>query len=196
MRISRTEFPGVLVMEPRVFQDQRGFFLESYNRDVFEQNGLPTNFVQDNHAYSRGVGVLRGFHFQGPPAAQSKLVWVTRGAVVDVIVDIRKGSPSYGRWGQLRLTARNFRRLFIPAGFAHAYMTLAEHTEFMYKVDAPYAPETEGGICWNDPDLAVNWPQVWEGAEPGLSAKDRAQPLFRDLDSPFVYEPAEQGDAS
>jgi dTDP-4-dehydrorhamnose 3,5-epimerase len=194
MRISRTEFPGVLVLEPKVFQDNRGFFLESYNRAAFESCGLPVDFVQDNHAYSRGVGVLRGFHFQGPPAAQGKLVWVTRGAVVDVIVDIRKGSPTYGKWGQLRLTAHNFMRLYIPAGFAHAYMTLSEHTEFMYKVDAPYAPETEGGIRWNDPDLAVNWPAVWDRVEPVLSDKDRNLPLFSELESPFVYHPApEQG---
>jgi dTDP-4-dehydrorhamnose 3,5-epimerase len=190
MQVSQTEFPGVLVLEPKVFRDERGFFLESFNREAFRRAGLPGDFVQDNHAFSKGLGVLRGFHFQAPPAAQGKLVWVTRGAVVDVIVDIRKGSPTYGQWGQLRLSAENFLRLYIPAGFAHAYMTLSERTEFMYKVDAPYAPETEGGIRWDDPDLAVAWPKVWPGEGPVLSGKDLRQPLLRDLATPFIYEEA------
>ncbi len=183
MKVSQTEFPGVLVVEPTVFSDNRGFFMESYNRDVFAQSGIDVDFMQDNHAYSRGIGVLRGFHFQAPPTAQAKLVWVTRGAVVDVVVDIRTGSPTYGQWGQLKLSAENKLRLFIPIGFAHAYMTLSEETEFIYKVDAPYSPECEGGIRWNDPDLAVNWPVQ----EPILSKKDKFLPFLAELESPFLY---------
>lgn len=184
MKVSHTKFPGVLIIEPKVFEDNRGFFLESYNKAVFEKHGIPTDFVQDNHAYSKGVGVLRGFHFQAPPTAQGKLVWVTRGAVVDVVVDIRKGSPTYGQWGQLKLSAKNFLRLYIPKGFAHAYLTLTEDTEFIYKVDEPYCPGDEGGILWDDPDLAVNWPME----KPVLSDKDKGLALFSELDSPFVFE--------
>ncbi|MBU1249148.1 MAG: dTDP-4-dehydrorhamnose 3,5-epimerase [Proteobacteria bacterium] len=183
MQVSQTEFPGVLIVEPTVFSDNRGFFMESYNRQVFEQHGIHADFMQDNHARSSGVGVLRGFHFQAPPMAQAKLVWVTRGAVVDVVVDIRVGSPTYGQWGQLKLSAENKLRLFIPAGFAHAYMTLSEETEFIYKVDAPYSPADEGGIRWDDPDLAVNWPVK----NPILSNKDKALGTLAKLSSPFSY---------
>lgn len=183
MKVSKTEFPGVLVIEPTVFSDNRGFFMESYNRNVFAENGVHADFMQDNHARSKGIGVLRGFHFQAPPTAQAKLVWVTKGSVVDVVVDIRKGSPTYGKWGQLRLSAENKLRLFIPAGFAHAYMTLSEETEFLYKVDAPYSPGDEGGIRWDDPDLAVNWPVE----SPILSEKDSRLPFLAELDSPFDF---------
>ncbi|MGE4506218.1 MAG: dTDP-4-dehydrorhamnose 3,5-epimerase [Desulfovibrionaceae bacterium] len=183
MNVSKTEFPGVLVIEPSVFGDNRGFFMESYNRAAFEAQGIHADFMQDNHARSVGAGVLRGFHFQAPPTAQAKLVWVTRGSVVDVVVDIRRGSPTYGKWGQLRLSEENKLRLFIPAGFAHAYMTLSEKTEFLYKVDAPYSPADEGGIRWDDPDLAVKWPV----AKPVLSEKDKRLPFFHDFLSPFEY---------
>ena len=184
MQISQTEFPGVLIVEPKVFSDSRGFFMESYNRAEFVAHGLDADFIQDNHAYSKGIGVLRGLHYQAPPKAQSKLVWVTKGAVVDVVVDIRIGSPTYGQWGQLKLSAENKLRLFIPSGFAHAYMTLSEETEFIYKVDAPYSPGDEGGIRWNDPGLAVNWPVK----EPVLSAKDKALPFLSEIESPFIYK--------
>lgn len=187
MQVRETEFPGLKIIEPRVFQDDRGFFLESFSARVFEEWKLPVAFVQDNHAYSKGVGVLRGLHYQAPPVAQSKLIWVTRGEVLDVVVDIRKGSPTFGRWTKFHLSAENFMRLFVPAGFAHGYLTLTEHTEFMYKVDAPYAPETEGGIRWDDPDLGITWPKVWQGQGPVLSAKDTRQPRFQDLESPFTF---------
>ncbi len=144
MQVQATEFPGLFIIEPRVFKDQRGFFMESWNRTRFEEAGIRVDWVQDNHARSTGAGVLRGFHYQAPPTAQAKLVWVTRGAVVDVVVDLRVGSPSYGQWGQLKLSEDNHLRLFIPKGFAHAYMTLTEETEFIYKVDAPYSPQGRG----------------------------------------------------
>lgn len=184
MKVQQTEFPGLVVVEPTVFSDNRGFFMESYNRDVFREHGIQADFMQDNHARSTGVGVLRGLHFQAPPTAQAKLVWVTRGSVVDVVVDLRVGSPTYKQWGQLRLSAENKLRLFIPTGFAHAYMTLSEQTEFLYKVDAPYSPQDEGGIRFDDPDLAIDWPV----SEPVLSEKDTKLPYLRELDSPFRFE--------
>ncbi len=157
--------------------------MESWNRKVFQHAGINIDFIQDNHAYSKGVGVLRGLHFQAPPTAQNKLVWVTRGAVLDIIVDIRKGSPSYGQWGQFRLSAHNKLRLLVPVGFAHSYITLSEETEFLYKVDALYSPQDEGGIRWDDPELGITWPV----AAPILSTKDTALPLWAEFDSPFAY---------
>jgi dTDP-4-dehydrorhamnose 3,5-epimerase len=188
MQVHETGFSGLLVLEPRVFQDERGFFLESYSREAFGKLGIDCEFVQDNHAYSRDVGVLRGFHFQAPPAAQAKLVWVTRGAVLDVVVDLRKGSPTFGKWRHVILSAANFKRMFIPHGFGHAYVTIMPDTEFQYKVDAPYAPETEGGIVWDDPDIAMEWAVALQGREPVMSEKDKRLPRLADFDSPFIYE--------
>lgn len=181
MNLVETEFPGLFILEPKVFQDERGFFLESFNKYYFEKNGLPVDFVQDNHAYSKGRGVLRGLHFQLPPFAQTKLVCVTRGAVIDVVVDLRKGSPTYLQIFKIELSAENFRRLLIPKGFAHGYETLTDESEFMYKVDAGYAPESEAGIRWDDPDLAINW----ETENPILSEKDKNLPPLAQFDSPF-----------
>ncbi|QLA15841.1 dTDP-4-dehydrorhamnose 3,5-epimerase [Desulfolutivibrio sulfoxidireducens] len=183
MRGIPTDFPGLFVVEPKVFGDHRGFFVETYNRRVFAELGMDYDFVQDNHARSNQKGVLRGLHFQTPPAAQAKLVWVTRGAVFDVVVDLRQGSPTYGRWYGLELSEDNFKRLMIPAGFAHGYVTLTDVAEFQYKVDAFYSPGHDGGIAWNDPDLAVPWPVE----RPVLSEKDAALPRLRDFDSPFVF---------
>ncbi len=183
MRVTPTDFPGLFVVEPKVFGDHRGFFTETYNRRAFAENGMPYDFVQDNHARSNTRGVLRGLHFQTPPAAQAKLVWVTRGAVFDAVVDLRKGSPTYARWYGLELTEENFKRLMIPAGFAHGYVTLTDVAEFQYKVDGYYSPAHDGGIIWNDPDLGVPWPVE----RPVLSEKDGLLPRLRDFDSPFVY---------
>lgn len=188
MQVHETGFAGLLVLEPRVFQDERGFFLESYNKNAFAELGIDCEFVQDNHAYSRDVGVLRGFHFQTPPAAQAKLVWVTRGAVLDVVVDLRKGSPTYGKWRHVILSAANFKRMFIPRGFGHAYVTIMPDTEFQYKVDARYAPDHEGGIAWDDPDIAMDWSAALQDLTPILSEKDRRLPKLADFDSPFTYE--------
>lgn len=172
-----------MVVEPKVFRDRRGFFLESFNKKVFAENGLPTDFVQDNHAYSSGLGVIRGLHLQMPPHAQAKLVWVMRGAVNDVVVDLRKGSPTYRRSFEIELSADNFRRLFIPKGFAHGYETLSEENEFMYKVDSGYAPGSEAGIRWDDPELEI----VWKTENPVLSDKDLDLPPLAEFDSPFEF---------
>ncbi|MBI9112506.1 dTDP-4-dehydrorhamnose 3,5-epimerase [Maridesulfovibrio ferrireducens] len=183
MNLIETEFPGLIIIEPKVFRDERGFFLESFNRSFFVKNGLPADFVQDNHAYSSGIGVLRGLHLQLPPHAQAKLVWVTRGIVNDVVVDLRKGSPTYLKSFKIELSAKNFRRLFIPKGFAHGYETLTEENEFMYKVDAGYAPESESGIRWDDPDLAIEW----KSENPVLSEKDNKLSALSQFESPFKF---------
>jgi dTDP-4-dehydrorhamnose 3,5-epimerase len=184
VQIEYTDFPGLFVITPKVFEDERGFFMETFNERLYREQGIEVRFVQDNHVRSETKGVLRGLHFQAPPSAQSKLVRVSAGAVMDVVVDIRKGSPTYGRWFSIELTAANKRQLFIPKGFAHAYLTLAPGTEFQYKVDAFYDPAADSGIRWNDPDLSIDWPV----ASPVLSEKDKNLPHFRDFRSPFSLE--------
>jgi len=181
MHIQKTDFPGLLIITPRVFQDERGFFTEFYNRKNFEQAGIYLDFVQDNHALSKRKGVLRGLHLQVPPKAQAKLVRVTRGAVFDVVVDLRKGSPSKGKWFGVTLSAENFRQMLIPSGFAHGYQVLEPDTEFMYKVSEFYSPEHELGIYYADPSLEIDWPL----SAPILSEKDKNLPGYIDFDSPF-----------
>lgn len=184
MQVSQTSIPGLLLITPKVFQDQRGFFFESYNADKLANQGVPRfDFMQDNHARSESPGVLRGLHFQTPPMAQTKLVRVTSGRVYDVVVDLRKGSPTFGKWEGFELSADNFLQLLVPKGFAHGYLTLEPGTEFLYKVDAPYSPDNDAGIIWNDPDLAIPWPEK----APQLSDKDTKLPLMREFDSPFTY---------
>jgi len=190
VQVRATSIPGLLVLTPRVFTDPRGFFMETYSRRVLAEHGLACDFVQDNHALSRAAGVLRGLHFQGPPSAQAKLVRVSRGAVYDVAVDLRVGSPAYGTWHAETLSADNHVQMFIPAGCAHGYLTLAPDTEFQYKVDAYYDPARDTGILWNDPDLGIPWPV----ADPVLSDKDRTLSRLADFASPFVF--AAPGEAS
>ena len=185
MRLIETGLPGLALLEPKVFRDERGFFLETYSEAAFAALGIGARFVQDNHAYSVRAGVLRGLHFQLPPYAQTKLVWVVRGSVLDVAVDLRRDSPTYGRHYCVELSAENMLRLFLPRGFAHGYLTLAPDTEFLYKVDAPYMPQADAGILWNDPELGIAWPV----AEPVLSGKDRMLPRLKDFHSLFVCEP-------
>lgn len=181
MILEKTSLESLVILKPKVHRDERGFFLETYRKELF-QNLLPgTEFIQDNHAMSVEAGVLRGLHFQYPPAAQGKLVWVSRGSVFDVAVDLRKNSPTYGQWFGLNLSADNFTRLFVPRGFAHGYITTSPNTEFMYKVDNYYSPEHDSGIAWNDPDLNISWPQI----TPILSAKDQKQQSLKDFASPF-----------
>jgi dTDP-4-dehydrorhamnose 3,5-epimerase len=181
MKFTETELKGVWLIEPVVHGDARGFFLESFTAREMEALGLPGNFVQDNHARSLAPGVLRGIHFQKPPFAQSKLVRVVRGSVFDVVVDLRKASPTFGKWYGLTLSEENKKMLFVPKGFGHAYCTLTPDSEFLYKVDAYYSPENDAGIRWNDPEIAIKWPV----SSPTLSPKDLTLPFLKDLRSPF-----------
>ena len=167
------------MLEPKIFGDERGFFMESFNQKVFDAAvGHPVAFVQDNHSRS-SKGVLRGLHFQRAPHAQGKLVRVTAGAVFDVAVDIRRDSPTYGRWVGVELTGENHRQLWIPPGLAHGFLVLSEQADFLYKTTDYYAAHADGAVRWDDPDVAIAWPDV--GMSPLLSAKDAAAPLLRDL---------------
>jgi dTDP-4-dehydrorhamnose 3,5-epimerase len=183
VRIIATDFPGLCLLRPKVFRDERGFFLESYSKKTLEGLGLHYEFVQDNQARSETPGTLRGLHFQLPPRAQAKLVRVTRGAAYDVVVDLRLGSPTYAKWYAVTLSEENQLQLLIPKGFAHGYLTLENGVEFMYKVDELYAPDLDAGIIWNDPDLNISWPEL----APILSPKDAALPLFSGFSSPFRF---------
>ena len=175
MHIIQTEIEGVVIVEPTVFGDERGYFFESFSLREFEEKVGKIGFVQDNESLS-GYGVVRGLHFQKPPYAQAKLVRVVKGKVLDVIVDIRKDSPTYGRHFSIELSAENKRQLFIPRGFAHGYAALEDGTIFQYKCDNYYAPDYEGAILWNDPQLDIDWHLASEDII--LSEKDRRNPLF------------------
>jgi dTDP-4-dehydrorhamnose 3,5-epimerase len=180
MEIIPTEIPDVCIVKPTVFADDRGYFFESYSHQRFLAAGLDLNFVQDNESRS-SKGVLRGLHFQNNPSAQGKLVRVMRGAVLDVAVDIRKNSPTYGKYVSIVLTGENKYMYWIPAGFAHGFLTLEDDTVFFYKCTNIYNKESEGSIRWNDPDLNIDW-----GMEnPILSEKDKISPLFKDFKSSF-----------
>jgi len=182
MEFIATKFEGAWLIKPKVFQDNRGFFFESYSKKVFQEQGIDADFVQDNHSMSVKKGVLRGIHFQRPPHAQTKLVRVVRGSVYDVIVDLRKNSPTYGQWEGYTLIADNFLTLFVPRGFGHGFCTLENKTEFLYKVDEFYSPECDSGIIWDDPTLNIDWPTQ----RPIISEKDKALLRFTDFSSPFV----------
>jgi len=183
MEWTPVSLPGAYLITPKVFADERGFFLESYVQREFADHGIDAVFVQDNHSRSTQAGVLRGLHAQFPPDAQAKLVRCVRGEVYDVIVDIRRGSPAYGRWEGFTLSESNKKMLFVPRGFAHGFCTLAADTEVLYKADCYYAPKSDRGIRWDDPDLAIRWPVT----APVLSAKDKALPPWSAFDSPFRY---------
>jgi dTDP-4-dehydrorhamnose 3,5-epimerase len=184
MKVFETKLPGAKLIEPAVFGDHRGFFMESYNEEVFRRHGITHKFVQDNHSLSVEAGVLRGLHYQLNPKAQTKLIRVTAGAIYDVIVDIRQGSPTYGQWQGFVLSAANKRQLLVPKGFAHGFCTLAPNTEVQYKVDEFYSPEHDRGIAWNDPALGIDWP----ASEPILSEKDGKHPRLAEAENNFVYE--------
>ena len=172
MKVTPTPIDGVLIFEPKVFGDERGFFMESFNQRSFNDAiGHEVGFVQDNHSRS-AKGVLRGLHFQLPPHAQGKLVRVTQGAVFDVAVDIRVHSPTFGQWVGLELSGQNHKQLWIPAGLAHGFLVISESADFLYKTTDYYAPQAEGCIRWDDPQLAIAWPL--NGLVPSLSAKDAA----------------------
>lgn len=185
MKITPLAIPDVLMLEPRRFADERGFFSEVYNQQTLVAAGICHNWVQDNHARSNDAHVLRGLHFQSPPHAQAKLVRVACGTIFDVAVDLRQGSPSFGRSVSAILSATNWNQLYVPAGFAHGYLTLEADTEVLYKVDSYYAPDCDGGVIWNDPDLGIDWPL--DGHAPILSDKDQRLPRLKDLGTPFKH---------
>jgi dTDP-4-dehydrorhamnose 3,5-epimerase len=178
--------PEVLEIRPPRHGDHRGFFSEVYNASALAGHGIDTVFVQDNHSFSAEAGVLRGLHYQTPPAAQAKLVRVIRGAIYDVAVDIRLGSPTFGRWVGLTVSAEAWNQILVPEGFAHGFVTLEPATEVLYKVSAPYSPAHDRGIRWDDPAIGIDWPL--DGPDPILSDKDRAAPLLADAAAAFRYE--------
>ena len=183
MQIEETGLPGLKVLTPARFGDSRGFFSESWNRRRMAEQGLDLDFVQDNHSLSRAPGTLRGLHFQSPPAAQDKLVRCGQGALFDVAVDIRKGSPSYGAWFGIELGAENGKQLLVPKGFLHGFVTRVPDTEVIYKCTDYYAPECDGAVAWDS--CGIDW--EFDGT-PVLSEKDAAAPALADFDSPFVWE--------
>ena len=176
--ITPLAIPDVLLITPRRHGDARGWFSETWSVKALAGSPADTTFVQDNQAFSAQKGTLRGLHFQKPPAAQGKLIRALRGVVFDVAVDIRTGSPTFGQWVSAELTAEGGEQLWVPRGFAHAYCTVTDDCEIFYKVDGPYAPEAEGGIAWDDPDLAIPWPLA---GPPVLSGKDQTLPRLKDL---------------
>ncbi len=180
MNFKKLEIEGLVVIEPKVFEDSRGYFFESYNKKIFAQNGIKEDFVQDNQSLSQ-KGVVRGLHFQAPPFAQGKLVRVLQGKVMDVAVDLRKNSPTFGQYQTVILSAENKKMFYIPEGFAHGFVTLEDNTVFSYKCTNYYHPQSEGGVLWNDPAIGIDW-QV---ENPVLSEKDKKLPLLSQLSSPF-----------
>ena len=185
MPFQKTDIPGLLVFEPNVFEDSRGYFFESYNEKIFREAGIDFRWVQDNQS-SSGYGVIRGLHYQLPPFAQTKLIRVLRGKILDVVVDIRKGSPTFGKSYSKVLSAKNKRQLFVPKGFAHGFSVLSEKTEVLYKCDGFYNKESESGIIYNDPELNIDWQVPAEDAI--VSDKDKILPLFKDCKNSFVFE--------
>ena len=179
----------VVLIRPKKFGDDRGFFSETYSKSDFAEAGMHVEFVQDNHAFSASRDTVRGLHFQIPPFEQAKLVRVTRGAIFDVAVDIRFGSPTYGRHVSAVISAESWNEIFVPVGFAHGLLTLEPNTEVLYKVSKVYSPEHDKGVLWNDPTLAIDWPV--NAADAILSDKDRSQPLFSDLPAYFCHEAPE-----
>lgn len=181
MRVTETRLPGVLIVEPDVFEDPRGFFFESYSLQKYAEHGITDTFVQDNHSLSTR-GTLRGLHYQTAPG-QAKLVRAARGAVFDVAVDIRHGSPTFGQWVGVELSGENKRQLYIPVGFAHGFCVTSEVAEFLYKCSSYYAPTLERGIAWDDPDLAIAWPVT----DPILSDRDRRHPRLAEAACDYKY---------
>jgi dTDP-4-dehydrorhamnose 3,5-epimerase len=187
LNVTETRLPGVLLLEPARFSDERGFFSESWNARTLASHGITTEFVQDNHSMSAQVGTVRGLHFQSPPHAQAKLVRCGRGALFDVAVDIRKGSPTFGQWVGYELSFDNGLQLLIPEGFLHGFATREADTEIIYKCSDHYAPDCDGAVRFDDPEIGIDWGLTGDAV---LSGKDAAAPLMADFDSPFTYEGA------
>lgn len=186
MQVKETSLPGVYLIVPRRFGDDRGFFAETWNARSYAEMGVKCVFVQDNHSFSRAKGTVRGLHFQAPPHAQAKLVRCGRGRLFDVAVDIRQGSPNFGQWVGAELSEENGHQLYIPAGFLHGFATLEDDTEIIYKCSDYYMPASEGAVRYDDPALGIDWGVDLTRAV--LSQKDEEAPLLADLKSPFVYE--------
>ncbi|MGE0054065.1 MAG: dTDP-4-dehydrorhamnose 3,5-epimerase [Hyphomicrobium sp.] len=183
MKFERLAIPDVVLITPKMFRDERGFFSEVWTARSFSEAGLELDFVQDNHAFSKPKGTMRGLHFQLPPKAQDKLVRCTRGAILDVAVDIRRSSPTFGKHVSAVLSEENWQQLFVPKGFAHGYITLQSDTEVLYKVTEYYSPEHDRGVAWNDPAIGIDWGEV--AANAVLSPKDKTQPKLADTQQLF-----------
>ncbi len=186
MQIENTIIPGLFVLTPARHGDNRGFFSESWNKARLAERGIDADFVQDNHSLSRKASTVRGLHYQSPPHAQAKLVRCGRGRLLDVAVDIRTGSPTFGKWFSLELSFENGKQLFIPVGFLHGFVTLEPDTEIIYKCTDYYAPDCDGAVRFDDPDIRIDWTVDTSGS--ALSAKDAAAPLLRNIVSPFSFE--------
>lgn len=183
MTKEKTSLDGVYIITPQVFGDNRGWFCETYTAEKFKQLGIDTVFVQDNQSYSKGKNTIRGLHFQTAPKSQSKLLRCTRGKILDVAVDIRRGSPNFGKWVAVELSAENKKMIYIPKGFAHGFLTLSEDVEVQYKVDEYYSPENDRSIVFNDPDIGIDWGI----RNPILSEKDLKAPFLKDSDANFIF---------
>ena len=183
-KFGKLDLPGPILVESNVFGDDRGFFQEVYKHTEFVDAGMPEHFVQDNHSQS-AKNVLRGLHYQKNPKEQAKLVRCIAGAIYDVAVDIRRGSPTFGKWAAVELSGENKKMLYIPAGFAHGFLTLSDRADVLYKCTGEYSPENDRGVIWNDPDIAISW----NIGEPLLSGKDAKHPRLRDADINFIYHP-------
>ena len=179
---TKLDIPDVILVEAKAFPDDRGFFMESFKESEFIKNGIDTRFLQDNYSHST-KGTLRGLHYQKDPKAQAKLVMAIKGEIFDVAVDIRKNSPTYGKWVGEILSEKNHRLLYVPQGFAHGFQVLSDEVDVTYKVDNEYSPENDRGILWNDPDVKIDWPIQ----SPTLSEKDQSQPLLKDADNDFIF---------
>ena len=188
MKLIQTKIDGVFIIEPDVFGDNRGWFMETYNEQKFKELGIDCTFVQDNMSYSAIKGTLRGLHYQREPYCQAKLVRCTKGTVIDVAVDIRKGSPTYGKWVSVELSEENKKMFFMPHGMAHGFLTVTDEVEFQYKVDNLYNKESEGGIKYDDPSINVDWGSLLNGIKPILSAKDEVLPTIEECNANFEYK--------
>ncbi|KOF08679.1 dTDP-4-dehydrorhamnose 3,5-epimerase [Planococcus glaciei] len=184
MNFRETTLDGVLIIEPTLHGDHRGWFMESYSVEQFKKAGIKLNFVQDNHSFSASKGTLRGLHYQLNPKAQTKLIRCTKGAIYDVAVDIRKDSSTFGRWFGLELSAENKKQLLVPKGFAHGFMTITDDVEVQYKVDELYSPDHDRGIIWNDSEIGIKWPS---DIDPVLSQKDEKAPSLKDAEKNFLF---------
>lgn len=183
LKVLKTNFEGVYLIEPQLHKDNRGYFMESYNKLQFEQHGILNTFIQDNQSLSIDAGTIRGLHYQLAPFEQSKLVRVLNGEIFEVLIDLRKNSPTYKKWGSFHISAQNKKQLMIPKGFAHGFCTLVPNTEVLYKVDNYYSPKYDRGILWDDPELNIEWPVD----KPILSEKDKNHPTFKEAEKEFLF---------